>query len=265
MGRVVAEAADEVAAKGERADERVLWRTLGRYPRLAVVGGALCLSTSGILVRLAGVSPSTAATYRAVYALPFLAIVAWAEDRELGPRSWRIRRWAFLAGLFFAADLTFFHHAIELMGAGLATVFGNLQVIFVGAIAWLVLGERLTGRLLAGVPIALLGVILIAGVVGGGAYGNDPGLGAVVGLLTAASYAGYLLVLRRGQESLRVAGPIFDATLSCAIASAVGGILVGDLQPIPTWPSAFWLFLLAVSAQFGEGCSSGSRCRGSPR
>ena len=43
----------------------------------------------------------------------------------------------------FAADLTFWHHSIDAVGAGLATVLGNIQVVFVGLLAW-ALGERPT-------------------------------------------------------------------------------------------------------------------------
>ena len=43
------------------------------------------------------------------------------------------------AGVFFAADLIFWHHAIEDVGAGLATVLGNLQVVIVPFAAWAVL------------------------------------------------------------------------------------------------------------------------------
>ena len=46
------------------------------------------------------------------------------------------------AGVLFAADLTFWHHSIEAVGAGLATVLGNIQVVLVGLLAWVVLGER---------------------------------------------------------------------------------------------------------------------------
>ncbi len=218
-----------------------------------MLAGAVCIASSGILVRLADVSPSTAATYRAAYALPLLAIVAWAEQRRLGPRPWSQRIWAYVAGLAFAVDLTMFHHAIELIGAGLATVMGNVQVIFVGAIAWLVLGERPSRALLTGVPVAIGGVVLISGLVGSGAYGSNPSLGVVIGLITAASYATYLLLIRKGRDTTRVSGPIFDATLACAVGAAVGGVLVGDLQPVPTWPSAGWLVLLAISAQFAGG------------
>ena len=60
----------------------------------------------------------------------------------------------------------FWHHAIEAVGAGLATVLGNLQVIIVGFFAWLLLGERPSRATLLALPIVLAGVILISGVVG---------------------------------------------------------------------------------------------------
>ena len=60
----------------------------------------------------------------------------------------------------------FWHHAIEAVGAGLATVLGNLQVIIVGFFAWLLLGERPSRATLLALPVVLAGVILISGVVG---------------------------------------------------------------------------------------------------
>ena len=103
-----------------------------------------------------------------------LGVLAWWEDRRLGPRSRRDRALAAVAGVFFAADLICWHHAIEDVGAGLATVLGNLQVAFVGLVAWLVLGERPAARLLATLPLVLVGVVLISGVLEQSAYGADP-------------------------------------------------------------------------------------------
>ena len=65
----------------------------------------------------------------------------------------------------------FWHHAIEAVGAGLATVLGNLQVIIVGFFAWLLLGERPSRATLLALPVVLVGVVLISGVIGEGAYG----------------------------------------------------------------------------------------------
>ncbi len=91
-------------------------------------------------------------------------------------------RLAAIAGIFFAGDLLIWHHAIEYVGAGLATVLGNLQVLIVGVVAWLVLGERPSRATLLALPVVLVGVVLISGVIGTGAYGANPALGVVLGI-----------------------------------------------------------------------------------
>ena len=212
--------------------------------------GALVIAFSAILVRLADVSPSTAAFFRCLYALPLLGLIAWHERRRFGTRSWRQRELAWAAGLFFAADLTFWHHSIEAVGAGLATVLGNTQVVFVALLAWVALGERPENRSLVAIPIVFLGVTLISGVIGSGAYGEDPALGVAYGLLTGITYALFILVLRHASTDQRgPAGPLFDATASAAVFCEIGGIAVGDLDWTPGPQSQAWLVLLALSSQ----------------
>jgi drug/metabolite transporter (DMT)-like permease len=219
-------------------------------PVLAGVLGALVIAFSGILVRLAEVSPSTAAFFRCLYALPLLALLAWHERRRFGTRSWHDRVLAWAAGLFFAADLTFWHHSIAAVGAGLATVLGNTQVVFVGLLAWAALGERPENRSLVAIPVVFLGVTLISGVIGSGAYGDDPALGVVFGVLTGIAYALFILILRHGSTpDAGPAGPLFDATASAALVCAIGGIAVGDIDWVPGLESQAWLVLLALSSQ----------------
>src|SRR5215217_5147835 len=219
-------------------------------PVLAGVLGALVIAFSAILVRLAEVSPSTAAVFRCAYALPLLALLAWLEDRRYGPRPLRERLPLWGAGVMFAADLTFWHHSIEAVGAGLATVLGNVQVVLVGLLAWAFLGERPENRSLAAIPVVFTGVVLISGVVGSGAYGDDPLLGVVFGVFTAITYALFILILRHGNtDDRRPAGPLFDATLSGAVFSALGGIVVGDIDWAPDLEAQAWLVLLALSSQ----------------
>jgi drug/metabolite transporter (DMT)-like permease len=155
-----------------------------------------------------------------------------------------------VAGLFFAGDLLLWHHAIEAVGAGLATVLGNLQVIVVGIVAWLVLGERPTRSTLLALPVVLVGVVLISGAVGADAYGADPALGVLLGIATALCYAGYLLVIRRGlRDPRRPAGPVAVATVFIAVAGSVVGIAGGDLDPAPPLASLGWLAVLGVTSQ----------------
>src|SRR5919201_2051133 len=133
-------------------------------PRAMAIAGALTIAFSAILVKQSGVSPSTAAIFRCAYALPVLGAIAWLEDRRLGSRSWHDRRVAVASGVFFAADLILWHHSIGDVGAGLATVLANIQVVLVPLVAWAILSEKPGRNVLAALPIALLGVVLISGV-----------------------------------------------------------------------------------------------------
>ena len=226
------------------------YAALRERPVLAAVLGALTIAFSAIFVRLADVPPATAAIFRCAYALPALALIARLEARRYGPRAAGQSRLAWIAGAFFAADLVLWHHAIEEVGAGLATVLGNTQVVVVPIVAWMALAERPGWRVAASVPIVLIGVVLISGVIGAEAYGRNPVLGVVFGLGTGIAYAGFLLVQRRANaDHRRPAGPLFDATLSAAAFSLLIGLPLGEVDLVPSWPAHGWLILLALSVQ----------------
>lgn len=230
---------------------RSIARALAKRPVLAAVLGALTIAFSAILVRLADVTPTTAAVFRCAYALPPLLLLAWYERGRFGPRAPGQARLAWIAGAFFAADLVLWHYAIGQVGAGLATVLGNTQVVFVPLAAWLFLHERPGVRVAISVPVVLLGVVLISGVIGGGeAYGADPVLGVIFGIGTGIAYAGFLLVQRGANaDPRRPAGPLFDATLSAAICSLIVGLVIGNVDLVPSWPAHGWLILLALGVQ----------------
>lgn len=210
----------------------------------------MTIAFSAILVDLADVEPATAAIFRCAYALPALWLLARLEDRRFGPRPWRERRLAIPAGIFFAADLVFWHHAIQDVGAGLATVLGNIQVVVVPFVAWMVLGERVQSRILMALPLVCSGVVLISGALESGAYGDDPLRGVVFGTLTGLTYAGFLLVLRQaGADLRRPGGPLFDTTAVATIASVIAAVAIGEADLVPAWPSHAWLVVLALTSQ----------------
>lgn len=221
-----------------------------RNARVAAIAGALTIAFSAILVRKANVSPATAAFFRCAYAVPVLGFLAWLERKRYGPRTRRELKLSIWAGAFFAADLICWHYSIHDVGAGLATVLGNLQVVLVGLVAWATLGERPETRVISAVPIALFGIVLISGVLGGGAYGNDPARGVVFGVATGLTYAGFILVLRQsGRDARRVVAPLFEATAAAAVFALIAGLVIGDVDLAPDWPSAGWLLVLALTSQ----------------
>ncbi len=216
-------------------------------PMLTAALGAACISSSAILVTLAHVGSATTALFRCVLALPVLVPLAIIEQRRHGPRPLASRMYAVLAGLFLAIDLVLWNHAIADVGAGIATVLGNLQVLFVAMFAWVALRERPDRRYLGVLPVVLLGVVLVSGLLGGHAAGLRPAAGVGYGIATSAAYACFLLILRSTSgQNPHVAGQLADATAGAAAGAIALGLIGGGLQFSVPWPSFFWLLTLAL-------------------
>ena len=153
--------------------------------------------------------------------------------------------------MLFSADLILWHHSIADVGAGLATVLGNLQVVLVAFAAWAVLGERPERRIVAAVPVVFTGAVMISGVLETGGYGRDPVLGTIYGVLTTLAYSAFLLVLRQiNRDVRRPAGPLLDATATSAVVSAVAGALLGEVSTsCRAGPPTAGSLLLALTSQ----------------
>lgn len=211
--------------------------------------GVFAISFAAIFFRYAGVSPTTATFFRTLYALPILFVV-WRIVRRADRRPAAARWLAALSGLVLAADLTLWHESIRRIGAGLGTVLANIQVVFVGAAAWLLQHERPARRTLVVIPAVLGGVVLVSGLGRKDAYGVDPVGGVIFGVLAAAAYAAYILQLRAANRTLAPsAGPLLDATAG----AAVGAFVMAPLDPAfslqITWPAHAWLIALAIVCQ----------------
>ena len=236
-------------------------------PVAAAVAGAVCISSSAVLMRLASTSASITALGRCAFALPVLGALALLERRRGAPRLSSRSRWlARLAGVFLAGDLILWSHAITAIGAGLGTVVTNLQVLIISLLAWLILGERPHRSLVLASPVMLAGLALVGGLGGVGgvrAYGTDPGLGVVDGVGVAFLYAIYILMLRQAtspranhrlQDGTRtaIAGVLFEATAGGCAGSVALGFALHDFHLGPAsslWPALGWLALLALTSQ----------------
>ena len=241
-------------------------------PLLLAGLGAATISWSAVFVVLSGASAVSTAFYRSALALPLLAVLAMIERRRLGKRTAAQRARAWLAGVFLAVDLILWTHAIYDVGAGVSTVLGNLQVLFVALIAWVAWRERPGAAVVFALPVVLTGVVLVSGLIGGPggpghatgyAAGLHPLAGIWYGLGTSLAYAGYLMTRRSASGgTAHVAGPVADASAATAIAALAFGLVFGGLALHPVWPAIGWLALLALRARRSAGYSSRRRCRG---
>lgn len=219
-------------------------------PAFPALFGAACISSSAIAVSLADQPAGTTAFYRCALALPLLYPLAILESRRRGSRALRLRLRAVLAGAFLGIDLVLWTHAIYDLGAGVATVLGNLQVLFVTAIAWLFLGERPKARFLVALPVVLGGVVLVSGLAGHSKPAYHPLAGLLYGLGTSVTYAAFILILHSSTSGRsHVAGPLADASLGAALAALVFGLGLSELPFSLPLGSLGWLLFLAVVSQ----------------
>jgi drug/metabolite transporter (DMT)-like permease len=218
---------------------------------LGAVGlGAACISASAVLIKLADTGPATAAFYRCFLALPVLFALAVVERRRRGPRRLAAHLGAAAAGAFLAIDLVLWNHTIADVGAGIATLLGNLQVLFVALAAWALLHERPGRRFVLALPVVMAGVVLVSGLAGAGAGDNHPLAGIVFGLGTSLSYAAFLLILRQTSAGTpHIAGPLAEVTTAAALGSLLLGLAFGGLQLDVPWASLRWLLLVSITSQ----------------
>ena len=212
--------------------------------------GAACISASAVLIKLADTGPATAAFYRCFLALPILLALAVFERRRRGPRRVAAHLGAIAAGAFLAIDLVLWNHTIADVGAGIATLLGNLQVLFVALAAWVLLREPPGRRFLVALPVVMAGVVLVSGLAGAGAGDSHPLAGIVFGIGTSLSYAAFLLILRQTSAGTpHIAGPLAEVTATAALGSLLLGLAFGGLQLDLPWASLRWLLLVAITSQ----------------
>lgn len=220
----------------------------GPPPVLLATLGAACISASAVLIKLADTGTASAAFYRSLLALPLLAVLAALEQRRHGPRPLRSRLGAMLAGVFLAIDLVLWNHAIADVGAGVATLLGNLQVVFVAVAAWLLFRERPGRGFFLALPVVLAGIVLVSGLAGH-ARGVHSVAGIEYGLGTSIAYAAFLLILRQTSAATpHVAAPLAEATLGATAGAAVLGLVFGGWQLDIGWHAFGWLLLLALTS-----------------
>jgi drug/metabolite transporter (DMT)-like permease len=212
--------------------------------------GAVAISFSAIYFALSDVSPVTGTIFRTAYAAPVLFVIWWVGRQRDQRPGWR-RLLAVGAGLMLGIDIVLWHEAIDFIGAGLATLIANSQVIWVAFGAWLIHKERPNNRVLATVPVVLFGVALVSGLGQDDAFGANPVLGALLALIAAIFYSGFLLGLRASNQSFAPpAGPLLEATLGALASSSILGLVLdGGLDLAITFPAHGWLIALALTAQ----------------
>ncbi|WP_307821777.1 DMT family transporter [Streptomyces coffeae] len=215
-----------------------------------MAAGAVCTSVSAAFVKLAHTSAGTAAFFRCALALIVLVPMALADRRTSGPLA-RRSTWASLAaGVLLGVDYVFWAASIHNVGASVATVLINIQVLAFPLLATVFEKTTLTRRFLLSVPVMLTGVVLASGATSAAHEpGGDAVHGLMFGILGGLAYGGYLYLMRAGGGTGSAVGPVCLSTASAAAVAAVMGGLWGGVDPTPPGGALGWLTALALIGQ----------------
>jgi drug/metabolite transporter (DMT)-like permease len=219
---------------------------------LALAVGILAVSTASILIRhaQAEVPSLVIAAARLAIATIVVAPLAAARHRAalagLGGRDLGL---AALAGVFLALHFATWIASLEHTSVVSSVVLVTTTPLWVALLAPLVLGERLTRAILAGLGLALAGGVLVAWS-GAAPHGGRHALrGDLLALAGAWMMCGYLLVGRRLRARLALVPYVTlvygMAAVVLVLAAGLAGHRVARI-PAAAWP---WLLALALVPQ----------------
>ena len=232
---------------------RLIESTSNPYAVLSagILGGASAV----ICIRLAqsnGMPSLALATIRQLVAgvvlAPLVLHIGRGKIAALTRRQWSLIT---LAGLMLGIHFLFFFYSLEYAPVLTALAFGNTTPLFTAFIGWAVLSEKVSGKVLAGAMLALVGIVVVglAQSTGNPPTRAAPLLGNMLAAGAAMTFAVYFVAgrsVRANLDWLTYSWLVFCvAGMGMLIALPVTGIsLIGHT------PSAYlWTLGATVLAQ----------------
>ncbi len=190
-------------------------------PTIRLFVGAALISLSPVWVKLVSVSATTSGFYRVLIGGVALALYLLVTGKRLNlsRRAWWI---LIVASVFLALDLWFWHRSINYIGPGLSTLLANFQVFIMTLAGVFLLRQMPTALQLVAMPLAIVGLGMIVGF-DVASLSAEYQWGIVFGLLTAVSYAVYMLLLRASRRDATTRMPSREVAVVSLIAAAILG------------------------------------------
>ncbi|GAA5223797.1 DMT family transporter [Membranihabitans marinus] len=214
--------------------------------------GSLAMASSAALISFIDAEPMSTAAWRCLLAVPMLApFMLWELRRVDRAQALPARTLlgAAVGGIAIGIDYSFYNTSILLIGAGIATVLINIQIIVLPLFSWVFEGVRPPARLAVIVPLMMLGVALTAGAFGEAVLSWA---GVLAGLAAGACYAIYLAIIRRTAPPTLRPAPFTVLSIVCLCAgltTLTGATATGRLEVPETVISWGWFLALAFIGQ----------------
>ena len=198
---------------------------------LSILSGAFLISFSPVFVNLVSIEPTVSGFYRMLFGSIALFIIYLIKNNE-NPLRKNISKFIVLGAIFFSLDLWFWHRSIIYVGPGLSTLLANFQILILPFLALIFFNQKTQRIQIFSIFLGLLGLFLITGQ-SWDIAGNNYKLGVLFGLLTAISYAGYIISMKRIDHNAVInSDPIFNL-LFVSLISAGLLFLFSIIEQVP--------------------------------
>jgi len=218
-------------------------------PALAVA--VLAVSTSAILVEWSRAPSLVKAFYRVSFTTLLLAPVALARPadraafRRLRGRDLLV---AVASGAALALHFASWFESLRWTSVAASVTLVQSQPVFVAVGAWALLDERVTTRTAAGIAVALVGTVVLAGgdaLLGGAARGARPAYGNGLALFGAVCYTVYVLAGRSLRQRFPVLPYVVVVYGVCAVVLLVATVARG--HALVGYGHREWLLFAAMA------------------
>lgn len=216
-----------------------------KHPITIVLFAIASIVFASLLIRFAETGPIASGAYRLLLAIPILLVL-----NKINPSSVNINRrlnkevmiFAVLAGLFFALDLAVYNVSILYTSLAEATLLTNMAPFMIAPISIIFLKEKIPGKFLIAIILALLGLYLLMGK-------NEIDARHLTGdwlaLLSAIFYALFLTAIKKAAANYSVNQVMTIVCLSGGMILFIIAALNREIL-VPQSNNG-WLILLAIA------------------
>ncbi len=219
-------------------------------PPLAALGVAiLAVGTSAILIEWSRAPSLVKAFYRVLFTVGLLGPFAFTRHgRQFRRLRLRDALPAVAAGVALAVHFAAWFESLEWTSIAASVTLVQAQPLFVAVGAWAVLDERITGRTVLGILVAVVGMVAMStgeALSGASLSAPRPLLGNGLAVLGAVAAAAYVLAGRSLRQRVDLLPYVTLVYLACA--AVLLGLVVAEGHPLGGYPPREWLLFGAMA------------------
>ena len=213
------------------------------FGTLCGIGAAICYGTNPLGARLydEGMSPSSVLFWRFGLAWVIIAAVMLCRKEKLRVSKQEFATLSGLGLLFLASSLTLYA-SFQLMAVGVASTLLFVYPVLTAAIMAIFFKEKLTWQTVTAIALSFIGVMLLYWTPDGGRLSA---WGVVLVLLSALTYAVYIIVMNRARLAMSSFKINFYVLIYCTLGNMLVSLCSGHGLQVPSnaisWFYVGWL------------------------